>query len=169
MMVFGKKCPTCGEKKLIARPPISWIAALPTAQTYACVGCLQQLIYLFPVSIGVENRHFARKRLPPFFLVRISGGTNQYARIKNISEGGICFDQHYSAAPLADRHIKLDLYNCNDGSSLEQLPAKIVASSEQILDFNGIKTTMLNMSVKFIDLNQAQKKVLLTCLTQYGL
>lgn len=169
MMAIGKKCPACGGTELIARQSVSRIAALPTARAYACAACLQQIVYLFPVSIAVENRHYARKRLPPFFLVRISGGTNQYARIKNISEGGLCFDQHYNAPPLTDPNVRLDLYNCNDGSSLEQLPAKIVASSEQILDVNGMKTTMLNMSAKFIDLNQAQKKVLLTCLAQYGI
>lgn len=169
MMAIGKKCPACGGTKLIARQPASWAAALPLARAYACAACLQQIVYLFPVAIGVENRQFARKRLPPFFLVRISGGTNQYARIKNIGEGGLCFDQHYNAAPLTDRNVRLDLYNCNDGSSLEQLSAEIVASSEQILDVNGIKTTMLNMNAKFVDLNQAQKKVLLSCLSQYGI
>ncbi|WP_319589228.1 PilZ domain-containing protein [uncultured Desulfobulbus sp.] len=169
MMVFGKKCPACGGVRLIARPPVSRIATLPTARSYACADCQQQLIFLFPFSIGVENRHFARKQLPSFFLVRIPGGTNQYARIKNISEGGLCFDQHYNAAPISHRFFKLDLYNCNDGASLEQLPAEIVATSEQLLEVNGIKSTILNNSARFIDLNQAQIKVLRTCLTQYGI
>jgi DNA-directed RNA polymerase subunit RPC12/RpoP len=169
MMVFGRKCPACGGKLLIARPAVSRIAALPTARTYACADCRQQLVFLFPLSIGVENRHFARKRLPPFFLIRIPGLANQYARIKNISEGGVCFAQQYNAAPITDRLIKLDLYNCNEGSSLEQLPVEVVATSEQILDINGIKTTILNTRARFVDLNQAQKKVLFSCLTQQGL
>lgn len=168
MMVLGKKCPACGGERLVAKPPVSRIATLPTARSYACADCRQQVLFLFPFSIGVENRHFARRQLPPFFLVRISSGTNQYARIKNISEGGLCFDQHYNAAPISGRFFKLDLYNCNNGASLEQLPAEIVATSEQLLEVNGVKTTILNNSARFIDLNQAQIKVLRTCLDQYG-
>lgn len=168
MMVFGKKCPACGGERLGARHSGSWITALPTARAYACTDCRQPLIFLFPFSIAQENRNFIRKQLPPFFLVRIPGVANQYARIKDISEGGLCFNQQYNAAPITTRFFKLDLYNCNDGSSLEQLPTEIVATSEQLLDINGMKTTILNMSARFVDLNQAQKKVLLTCLAQYG-
>ena len=112
---------------------------------------------------------FCPKTAAPFFLIRIPGLANQYARIKNISEGGVCFAQQYNAAPITDRLIKLDLYNCNEGSSLEQLPVEVVATSEQILDINGIKTTILNTRARFVDLNQAQKKVLFSCLTQQGL
>ena len=84
-------------------------------------------------------------------------------------KGGVCFAQQYNAAPITNRLIKLDLYNCNEGSSLEQLPVEVVATSEQILDINGIKTTILNTRARFVDLNQAQKKVLFSCLTQQGL
>lgn len=168
MMVFGKKCPSCGGQRLAARTPVSKFAPLPTARAYACEDCRQQLVYLFPLSIGVEHRQFVRKQLPPFFLVRIPGRTSQYARIKNISEGGLCFDQHYNAAPLTSRQLELDLYNCNDGSSLEHLSAEIVSTFEQLLEINGMKTTVLNNCVRFVNLNQAQRKVLSTCLAQYG-
>lgn len=168
MMVFGKKCPSCGGNRLNARPPISRLAAVPTARSYACADCHQQMVALFACSIGVEHRHYPRKRLPSFFLVRIPD-TNQYARINNISEGGLCFDLHYNAAPITNRFLRLDLYNCNDGSSLELLPAEIVATTEQLLEINGIKTTILNNCARFVNLNQAQRKVLLTCLAQYGI
>jgi len=168
MIAFGKKCPACNGHRLTARPRLSWLASLPTAQAYGCDECHQQIVVLFSLSVGIEHRHFVRKQLPPFFLVRIPGRTDQYARIKNISEGGLCFDQHYNAAPLPSRLLKLDLYNCNDGSSLEQLPAEIVTTTEQLLEINGLKTTMLNNCARFINLNQAQRKVLLSCLAQYG-
>ncbi len=169
MMVFGKKCPACGGKQLTARPSASRIAALPTANAYSCSNCRQPLMFLCLFSIGIENRQHARKKMPPFFLVRITGRTNQYARIKNISEGGLCFDHQYSAGPLNSRLLMVDLFNCNEGSSLEQLPARIVATSEQLLDINGIKTTVLNYCAQFVNLNQAQRKVLHTCLAQYGM
>ena len=169
MMVFGKKCPACGSKRLTAHTHRLGLAALPTARAYACADCRQQMVFLFPCSFTVENRHHIRKRLPSFFLVRIPGGNNQYARIKNISEGGLCFDQHYNAAPIPNRFFTLDLYNCNDGSSLEQLPTELVATREEILEINGIKTTILNNSARFVNLSQAQKKVLTTCLVQYGI
>jgi len=168
-MVLGKKCPACGGKRLTARSPISRLAALPIARSYACADCHQQMVALFPFSIGVEHRHFARKRLPSFFLARIPGSTNRYVQIKNISEGGICLHQHADAVPVAGRFFRLDLYNCNDGSSLEQLPAEIVATSKQILEINGIKTSILSHCARFVGLNQAQKKILHTCLVQHGL
>lgn len=168
MMVFGKKCPACGGKRLLARPPASRAAWLPTAKTFACGDCRQQMVFLFPFSFCLENRHHPRKKLPPFFLVRISGRTNQYARIKNISEAGICFTYNYNAAPLANRFLMLDLYNCNDGASLEQLPTEIISTSKQLSDINGMKTTILNSCARFVHLNQAQRKILSTCIAQYG-
>ena len=169
MMAFGKKCPACGGRRLAARPATTRLGALPTARTYACADCGQQMVYVFPAAIGFENRQFVRKQLPPFFLVRITGRANQFARIKNISEGGLCFDQHYNAAPVGGSLVALDLYNCNDGSSLEQLPTEIVATFEQQLDVNGIKTTVLNHCARFVNINQAQRKVLSNCLAQYAL
>ena len=169
MMVFGKKCPACGGKQLTARHSVSRIAALPTAKAFACSSCRQPLVVLFPFSIGIENRQYARKKMPPFFLVRIAGRTHQYARIKNISEGGLCFDHHYSAGSLNNRLLMIDLFNCNEGSSLEQLPTEIIATSEQLLDINGVKTTVLNYCARFVNLNRAQRKVLHTCLAQYGM
>lgn len=168
MAVFGKKCPTCGGTELIVRPPTSWINAIPLVQAYSCAACRQQLVTLLFYSIGVDHRHFPRKHLPPFFLARIPGECDQYVRIKNISEGGLSFDQHYNAAPFGTTVLTIDLYNCNDGSSLEQLPTEIVATTEHILDINGYKTTILNHCARFVNLNQAQKKVLRSCLDQYG-
>ncbi|MDR2549956.1 MAG: PilZ domain-containing protein [Desulfobulbus sp.] len=168
MVVFGRKCPACGGKNLIDRSPNSWLATLPTARSCACANCHQQLVLLATFAIGVEQRRFPRLQLPSFFLVRIPA-TNQYARIKNISEGGLCFDLDYNALPLTRRSLRLDLYNCNDGSSLEQIPAEIVATSEQIVENNGFKTTVLNNCARFVNLNQAQRKVLANCLVQYAI
>ncbi|MCL2458560.1 MAG: PilZ domain-containing protein [Desulfobulbus sp.] len=169
MVAFGRKCPACGGKNLIARSSNSWLAALPAARSYACADCHQQIVQPFAfVAIGVEQRHLSRKRMPPFFLVRIPA-TNQYARIKNMSEGGLCFNLDYNALPPARRFLQLDLYNCNDGSSLEQIPAEIVATTKQTLVNNGFKTTVRNNCARFVNLNQAQRKVLATCLGQYGI
>lgn len=167
-MVFGKRCPACGGKQLTVKPPASRFSSLPMARAFSCRDCRQQMIFLFPFSFPIENRQHARKTLPPFFLIRISGQANRYARIKNISEFGICFDQNFNAAPLAGRFLMLDLYNCNDGSSLEQLPAEIIATSEQLLDKNGIKATVLNNCARFVHLRQAQRKILSACIAQYG-
>jgi len=167
MMVFGRKCPVCGGKNLVGRPPSSWLASLPTAQSYSCTDCRRQSVQLFFFAINVEKRQFPRKRLPPFFLVRIPL-TNQHVRIKDISEGGLCFVQHDNALPIPRHFFRLDLFNCNNGTSLEQLPAKVVATTEQIVERNGFKATVLNHRVRFGNLNQAQRKVLASCLVQYG-
>ncbi len=169
MTVFGKKCPACGGKHLLARPAVSRLATLPLVHAYTCADCQQQLIYLFPFSIEEENRKCSRKRMPPYFLVRINGNTGQYARIHNISEGGLCLHQHYHAAPLNGPRLWLDLYNCNDGSSLEQIPAEIVATNEQLTDIAGHRTTSINYSTRFMHLSQAQRKVLISCIEQHGI
>ncbi|MGI6655584.1 MAG: PilZ domain-containing protein [Desulfobulbus sp.] len=168
MIVFGKKCPACGGRQLTARQARCRLGKLPTAQAYDCARCRQQMVYLFPFSIGVEHRAYARKELPSFFLIRIPGRTSQYARLKNISEGGLCFNQNYNAIPLPDRMVRLDLYNCSDGSSLESLSAEVVCSFEQHIVIRGIATTVVNNCARFVGLNQAQRKVLQRCLSRYG-
>ncbi|WP_448872873.1 PilZ domain-containing protein [Desulfobulbus propionicus] len=169
MRVFGKKCPACEGHNLISRPAVGRLASIPTAHTYACADCHQPLVYLLGFSIAIENRQSIRKRMPPFFLIRINGADNQYARINNISEGGLSFCQQYNAAPFSGPHLFLDLFNCNDGSSLELLPAEIVATNEQLQEHNGHKATTINYSLRFKNLSQAQRKVLSNCLHQYGL
>lgn len=169
MKVFGKKCPACGGRQLTKRRETGWLAAFPTAHTYACTDCHQPLVYLCGISVAIENRKSNRKRMPPFFLVRINGADSQYAQINNISEGGLCFRQQYNAAPFSSPLLLLDLFNCNDGSSLEQLPGEIVAANEQLKELNGRKTTIINYSLRFKGLSQAQRKVLATCVHQFGL
>lgn len=168
MMVFGKQCPACGGKELTARPWGAWLAMLPTVRAYVCNRCQQALVFLFPFAIAIELRQLPRITLPSFFLVRIADGSSQYARINNISTSGLSFTQPYSAGGRSRGLLMLDLYNSNDGSSLEQLPAEIVTCSEQLLVVNGTKTTVRNCCVRFVNLNQAQQKVLATCLDQYG-
>lgn len=166
MIVFGKKCPACGGKHLTAISLVSRIISLQVYQTFTCEDCRQRLVFLFPFSISMDHRLHVRKKLPPHFLIHISGCISQYARIKNISEGGICFS--HSVAPFASRFLMLDLYDCNSGASLEQLSVEIVATSEQLIDAHGTTTTMLNNCARFVNLNQAQKKILSACIAQYG-
>ena len=168
MMVLGKKCPSCGGRHLTKRPPVARLATLPTARAYACAECRQQMVFLFPFSVGVDNRHSLRKQMPAFFLVRISGSKDQYARINNLSEGGMCFQQQYNAPPLPGPQLMLDLYNCNDGSSLEQLPAEIVATNDGFQEQDGQKSSNIKYSARFTHLSHAQRKVLSSCLEQYG-
>jgi len=47
MMVFGRKCPSCGGRHLTERLPVTRLATVPTARTYACSDCRQQLQYPF--------------------------------------------------------------------------------------------------------------------------
>ena len=169
MTVFGKKCPACGGKHLIDRPATSRLAVLPLVRAYACADCHQQLLYFFPFSLSREYRNSCRKRMPSHFLVRINGDTGQYARLQNLSEGGLCFQQQYRAAPIANSRLSIDLYNCNDGSSLEQISAEIVATNELLLDIAGHRTTAVNYSARFLHLSQAQRKVLAGCIQQHGL
>ena len=171
MITYTKKCPGCGSKRSAPRPPpTSWIASLPFATTFSCQECHQQYVYVFPfsIAIAIENRRHPRSELPVYFLLRIRGPQNQYTRIANISPGGIAFTQHTQAVPAGTGFLVVDLYNCNDGSSLESLTAEVVATCEQRLDIQGRKTSLFKNSARFTHLNQAQKKVLSTCISQHG-
>ena len=61
-------------------------------------------------------------------------------------------------APFSDSLLFLDLFNCNDGSSLEQLPAEIVATNEQFKKLNNQKTTINNDSLRFKGLSRANPR-----------
>ncbi len=168
MLTLEKKCPACGSRDLTRRTRSGHLAALPFAQCYACTACRQQIVYLYGLSVAVENRHSTRTQLPPNFIVRIHGGNDRFARIKNISEGGICFDRHIGADAIS-RFLLLDIFNCSDGTSLDGLPAEIVATSSQALTIRGIQTTVYNNCARFVHLNKAQQKVLNFCIGRYGI
>ena len=167
MITFGKKCPACGSRHLVASASPSRPAALLAVRRRVCADCGQQVVCLPGLSCAIEHRRHVRLQMPPFFLVRIPGQANRFGRIRNLSEGGICFDSPGGDA-CADRLLLLDLYNCNDGSSLEQLPAKIVATRASRQDINGAGTTVINNCARFTSLNRAQKKVLRSCIARYG-
>jgi PilZ domain len=153
MIVFGKKCPSCGRKQLKARSS--------NASLFKCEDCQKQFLFLFLFSMSREHRLHVRKKLPPYFLVRIPGDTyHQYVSIKDISEGGICFS--HSEVSFPGKFFMLDLYNCNDGSSLERLPVEIVATSPH-------DATIASNRARFVNLNHPQKKILSACIAQYGI
>ena len=167
MITFGRKCPACGSRHLVSAAGTFRPSAFPITKRCACADCGQQMVCLPGFSRTIEHRHHLRQRLPPFFLVRLPGQTARFARIRNISEDGICFVSPAEQTPPPGR-ILLDLYNCNDGSSLELLPAEIVATRESHLDSNGISTAVINSCARFTSLNRAQKKVLRACIARYG-
>ena len=168
MITLGRKCPACGSRHVVAASGSARAGAFPLARRCACADCGQQMVCLPGFSRTIEHRHHPRQRLPPFFLVRLPGQTTtRFARIRDLSEGGICFVSPAEHTPPPGR-ILLDLYNCNDGSSLELLPAEIVATRESHLDSNGVSTTVINSCARFTSLNRAQKKVLRACIARYG-
>lgn len=167
MISFGRKCPACGSRRVVAASGSARARAFPLARRCACADCGQQMVCLPGLSRTIEHRHHPRQRLPPFFLVRLPGQTTRFARIRDLSEGGICFVSPAGQTPPPGRFL-LDLYNCNDGSSLELLSAEIVATRESHLDSDGVSTTVINSCARFTSLNRAQKKVLRACIARYG-
>ncbi|MBM9537956.1 hypothetical protein [Desulfobulbus alkaliphilus] len=168
MMTLTKKCPHCGSKRFTSRSETSRTTPLSFATIFSCQECCQQFRYLFPFALAFESRVTPPSELPVNFLLRIQGTRNQYARITNISPGGLSFIHHVNVLPADTRLLVVDLYNCNDGSSLESLRIEIVASSEQELNRQGRKASIFRYSARFIHLNQAQQKVLVTCISQHG-
>ena len=167
-ITLGKKCPTCGNKALESQSSTSSRKTLGLKQTYFCTRCRQQVQYFFPCSVNREKRAHPRRQMPVQFLIRIHGKQHQYGRIKNISPGGVCFQYEYSSGLIQDRFLTLDLYNCSDGSSLEQLAVELVSTSEKLTDTAGSRSTVLQHCARFVRLNQAQAKVLSACIERYG-
>ncbi len=168
MVTLWKKCPSCSKTKLAKKADGSFTATFQITKKYFCKTCYQQILFILFFSLAVENRKHPRKRFPAFFLVRIPGTENQFARINNISQGGICFSHNFKDSPFPALPPTIDLYNCNDGSSLDQLPIQLIATDEDIQ--HGIKEskTIVNNRIRFTNLNQAQKKILEACLAAYG-
>jgi hypothetical protein len=168
MITLTKKCPHCGSKRFTPRTPSPWTALLPFIKTFSCQDCCQLFRYFFPIAVAFENRGHPRSELPINFLLRIQGLRNQYARITNISPGGLSFTHHNNLVLPDTRLLMVDLYDCNNGSSLESLQLEVVFTSEQQVDRQGTKISVFQNSARFIHLNQAQKKVLATCIQQNG-
>lgn len=168
MITLTKKCPHCGSKRSTPRTQAPGPVSLPLVKTFFCQDCRQLFRYLFPFAIALENRGHPRSALPKNFLLRIRGPRTQYARITNISPGGLSFTHHTRVASTDNSLLVVDLYNCNNGSSLESLQLEVVATSEQHLNLQGRKTSTHKNSARFIHLNQAQQKILSTCIRQYG-
>lgn len=170
MPMLGKTCPACGHRQLSPRPtpkkPLVWLGV---AQALVCDRCRQPLLYGLGVAWAVERRRAERKRLPLHFLIRIPGPVNQFATISNISQGGICFALHAAVPTAAGSRLCLDLYNCNDGSSLDGLVVEILAKREPPRALNSGGIPRIQQSARFIRLNQAQKKVVLACMEREGI
>ena len=167
MVCLGKRCPCCGGKKMMSRGQNSWMERTSFAAPLVCTECGERLISYGLCTISAEQRRHNRFLLPASFLLRIPGDCPQFARIKNISQGGIRFDNLSCSLP-AHTTLRVDIFNCNTGTGIEQLPVEIIAPPEK----NPATTTgdeiQTTKGARFLNLTQAQKKLLADCIQTNG-
>jgi len=73
---------------------------------------------------------------------------------------GIGFSYDLDLQKFAQEHFSIDLYNCKQGTYLENIPVQVVSSRVKVKAIGGRSTTILRNGARFIHLNPAQKKIL---------
>ena len=159
-MAFGKKCPGCRGKYILPRQNKSWPCQLPGVQYFTCSTCRQDFFYIPPCSILIDKRTNERIEPPSTLLVRIQGDQSQFAKIEDISMGGIGFSYDLDLQKFARDSFTIDLYNCKQGTLLKDLPIDVVSSRVRVKKISGEKTTILRNGARFRQLNRTQKKIL---------
>jgi hypothetical protein len=169
MFTFGKKCPRCGSMAIVPKNGTQGHMGAFALGRYLCRDCRQSISHRLFFSYTEDQRRWQRHRLPSTFVIRIHDHQDQYARIADISASGIGFFSGMGGESLAGKRVLVDLFNCDDGTSLEQLSVEILASRIDHLDANpGYRSVVLNRA-RFTQLNQAQVKVLNNCISRYSL
>ena len=167
MVCLGKRCPCCGGKKMMNRGQNSWMERTSFVSPLVCAECGERLISYGLCTISAEQRRHNRFILPASFLLRIPGDNPQFARIKNISQGGISFDNLSCCLP-ASKTLRVDIFNCNTGTGIEQLPVEIIAPPEKAPANATSAGTQSTKGARFLKLTQAQKKLLADCIQTNG-
>jgi|GEM_PF-934681 len=167
MVCLGKKCPACGSTQMRSRDKRSWIEGTALASPAVCQHCGQRLITFGLCTFAAENRQHLRYALPGSLLLRLPGPPPQFARIKNISHGGICFDNP-SCCLSSKQTLRVDIYNCNNGTVIEQLPVEIISTHEETNDILPDRPPVFTKGARFLNLTQVQKKLLADCIQKNG-
>ena len=140
----------------------------PGASLATCTRCHQKVFSFFPVSLLLENRGSTRHRMPCNLLVRLRGEKEQFARILDISQEGVCFSYDHDLQKLAGRTFKIDIYDCKQGTYLEGLPVRIVSNMIEVQNIAGERRSILRNGGRFEKLSRTQKKILARLISDYG-
>lgn len=167
MVCLGKKCPACGSTQMRSRNKRSWVEGTAIASPAVCQDCGQRLTTFGLCTFAAENRQHLRYVLPNSLLLRLPGPPPQFARIKNISYGGICFD-NLSCCLSSKQTLRVDIYNCNNGTVIEQLPVEIISTYEETDENRPDEAPVLTKGARFLNLTQVQKKLLADCIQKNG-
>lgn len=167
MVCLGKRCPCCGGKKMVNRGKNSWIEGTSLVSPLVCAQCGQRLTSFGLYTKSAEQRRHARYQLPPSFVLRIPGEPPQFSRIHNISQNGICFS-NTNCCLAADQTLRVDIFDCNSGTVIEQLPLEIIATSPLARQESDQSSLLLTKGARFLHLTQAQKKLLAGCIQSHG-
>ncbi|MFP7755526.1 PilZ domain-containing protein [Thermodesulfobacteriota bacterium B35] len=168
MFALGKKCPRCGGRRLEPLPARPWMHLFPGASLGNCRRCHRYVFSFFPFSIVLENRTSPRHRMPSNLLVRLHGEKEQFAKLLDISEEGVCFSYDHDLQKLAGRRFKIDIYDCKQGAYLEGLPVRIVSNMIEVQNIGGQARSILKNGGRFEKLSRTQKKLLARLIARYG-
>lgn len=157
---FGKKCPRCGATNYFPLHKKGWFLQLPGVRYYTCSDCHHDFCFIPPCSVLINKRTSERIKPPNTLLVRFNGQQQQFAKIEDISLEGIGFSYDLDQQKFAEEIFTIDLYNCKQGTSLQNLPIQVVTTRVAVREISGKRTTILRSGARFGYLTNTQKKIL---------
>ena len=134
--------------------------SLPGMQHLCCSDCGQDFYFFAGCSILHDKRAGTRLQPPNTLLVRFREKEQKFAQIEDITTEGIGFSYNLDQQKFVRDRFSIDLYNCKQGTSLEDLPIQVVSTKVSVEQIAGQPTTILRNGAYFVDLSRTQKKLL---------
>ena len=159
-IILGKKCPRCKTANFSSVSRKSWLCSTPGVQHLSCSDCGQDFYFFIGCSILHDKRTSKRLQPPNTLLVRFREKEQKFAQIEDISTEGIGFSYNLDQQKFVRDRFSIDLYNCKQGTSLEDLPVQVVSTKVSVEQISGQPTTILRNGAYFADLSRTQKKLL---------
>ncbi len=116
----------------------------------------------------IEQRKSPRYKVPNTLLVRFRAAREQFAKIQNISSGGLSFSYNFDLQKLSSNTLNIDIYNCEQGTYLENLPIRILSNRIVTQKVGDKATTIMNNAAQFERLNRVQLKLLEDFIHRYA-
>ena len=142
---------------------------LPIAKIATCRHCNRNFLSFLGANLKIEQRKHPRYKVPSTLLVRFRAAREQFAKIQNISRGGLSFSYNFDLQKLASSSLKIDIYNCEQGTYLENLPIRILANRIMIQKVGDKSTTIMKNAAQFESLNRVQRKLLDEFIQRYAI
>ena len=162
-------CPYCRSHNFKTVPLKGWMRILPVAKMAHCRHCKRNFLSFLIFTSPIEQRKSPRYQVPNTLLVRFRAAREQFAKIQNISSGGLNFSYNFDLQKLSSSSLNIDIYNCEQGTYLENLPVRILSNRIVIQKMGDKSTTIMKNAAQFERLNRVQYKLLEDFIDRYAI